>query len=218
MNYNFTSGSGRAFATLRRFSKGNVEEERCELCAKGLGPCHRHLMEMSNRRIVCSCEACALRFQLVIDGRFKLIPRSTQLLPDFKLSESTWNSLALPINLAFLLYSSQNKKMVALYPSPAGVTESLLPLSAWEVLVSDNPCLTSLEADVQALLINRVEVPGDYYLAPIDTCYGLAGLIRLHWKGLSGGEEVWAQIREFFIRLKAESGAIESCQQEAAHV
>jgi Family of unknown function (DUF5947) len=218
MNYNFTSGSGRAFAALRRFSKGSIEEERCELCAKGLGPSHRHLLEMSTRRIVCSCEACALRFQLVVDGRFKLIPRSARLLADFQLSETTWNNLALPINLAFLLYNRQSKKMVALYPSPAGVTESLLSLSAWEFLVSDNPVLANLEADVQALLINKVDEAGEYYLAPIDTCYGLAGLIRLYWKGLSGGEEVWRHIREFFIRLKSESEPVESIQHEVGHV
>jgi Family of unknown function (DUF5947) len=218
MNYNFTSGTGRAFATLRRFSKAMVEEERCELCAKVLGPSHRHLLEMSTRRIACSCEACALRFQLVVDGRFKLIPRSARQLPDFQLSETTWNNLALPINLAFLLCNSQSRKMIALYPSSAGVTESLLSLSAWEILVSDNPVLADLEADIQALLINKVEEAGEYYLAPIDTCYGLAGLIRLHWKGLSGGEEVWCQIREFFNRLKAESEPVVNSQQEAGHV
>jgi hypothetical protein len=40
---------------------------------------------------------------------------------------------------------------------------------------------------------------------PIDECYRLVGLIRVHWKGLSGGSEVWREIRKFFDSLKARS-------------
>jgi hypothetical protein len=93
-------------------------------------------------------------------------------------------------------------KMVALYPSPAGATESLLPLETWSTLVSANPVLGTLEPDVEALLVNRVGDARDYLMAPIDVCYELAGLIRMHWRGLSGGELVWRKIDEFFARLK----------------
>jgi hypothetical protein len=30
----------------------------------------------------------------------------------------------------------------------------------------------------------------------------LVGLIRLHWRGLSGGGEAWREIGDFFARLK----------------
>ncbi len=33
------------------------------------------------------------------------------------------------------------------------------------------------------------------YILPIDECFRLVGLIRLHWKGLSGGTEVWTRDR-----------------------
>ena len=33
-----------------------------------------------------------------------------------------------------------------------------------------------------------------YYIVPIDECYRLVGLIRMHWRGLSGGTEVWKEI------------------------
>ena len=42
-----------------------------------------------------------------------------------------------------------------------------------------------------------------YYLAPIDVCFELVGLMRMHWRGLSGGEEVWREIDQFFERLQA---------------
>ncbi len=96
--------------------------------------------------------------------------------------------------------------MLAFYPSPAGATESLLSLAAWEALVADNPWLTELKPDVEALLVNRVEGAREYYRVPIDRCYELVGLIRAHWRGMSGGSEAWSAIHEFFARLKPSSG------------
>jgi hypothetical protein len=192
-------------ATLRRFAagarKGEPARERCELCSVGLAPEHRHLLEMATHKIICSCDPCALRFEMVLDGRFKLIPRDTRTLPDFKLSDAEWDDLALPIDLAFILHSTSAKRMMALYPSPAGATESLLSLSAWDALVADNPVLARMEADVEALLVNRVNDRRLYYLAPIDVCFELVGLMRLHWRGLSGGTEVWREIDAFFAKL-----------------
>jgi hypothetical protein len=198
------------FATLRRFATARGTgaapiRERCELCSIGLAPEHRHLLEMETHRIVCSCEACALRFENVLDGRFKLIPRDARSLPGFQMSDGEWDELALPIDLAFLVYSSPAKRMLALYPSPAGATESLLSLTAWDSLVADNPVLRSMPADVEALLVNRVGERRLYYLAPIDVCFELVGLMRKHWRGLSGGEEVWREIDRFFNELAERS-------------
>ena len=191
------------FATLRRFRRPESLEERCELCNVGLTPDHRHLLQMSNGRIVCSCDACALRFQDATGGRFKLIPREVRFLSQFHLTDAEWDGLALPINLAFLFYSSPEGKVKAIYPSPAGATESLLPLSAWETILANNRALAQMEPDVQALLIDRVGTKRDHYLVPIDVCFRLVGLIRVHWRGLSGGDQVWQEITEFFARLRA---------------
>lgn len=92
-----------------------------------------------------------------------------------------------------------------MYPSPAGATESLLPLNAWDSLVAQNLSLTRLEPDVEALLVNRVGSKREHYLAPIDVCFELVGLIRLHWRGLAGGEIVWEKIDQFFSRLQREA-------------
>ena len=64
---------------------------------------------------------------------------------------------------------------MAYYPGPAGATESLLPLDAWEALVSQNPPLQKLQPDVEALLVNRAGKARNYFIAPIDKCYELVG-------------------------------------------
>ncbi len=87
-------------------------------------------------------------------------------------------------------------------PQHAGATESLLTLSAWDALVADNPVLQKMEPDVEALLVNRTGEHRLYYLAPIDACFELVGLMRRHWRGLHGGEEVWREIDAFFARLE----------------
>jgi hypothetical protein len=216
----FTPPAGRngtPFSTLRRFAQARRQpaQERCELCGLGLGPEHRHLLEVATHKIICSCDPCGLRFENVLEGRFKLIPRDAHSLPNFHLTDGQWEDLALPIDLAFLVYSTPAKKMLALYPSPAGATESLLPLSAWDSLVAENPALTRMASDVEALLINRVGENRRYYLAPIDICFELVGVMRAHWRGLSGGDEVWRKIDDFFARLEAHARSIPA--QEVSH-
>ena len=123
-----------------------------------------------------------------------------------------------PIEMAFFFKSSPQEKMIALYPSPAGPTESLLSLDTWDDIVQMNPILSEMEPDVTALLVNRVghvrgAAPAEYYLVPIDECYKLVGLIRAHWRGLSGGTEVWREIGAFFAALKKRAAPSE----EASH-
>jgi hypothetical protein len=193
------------FTTLRRFAQPRVALRRCELCRVSLAAEHRHLLEMSTGQIVCACDSCGFRFQAVLDGRFKLIPRDVRSLPRMDLTDGEWDSLALPINLAFFFHSTPVNRTKAMYPSPAGATESLLPLKAWDTLVANNIALAGMESDVEALLVNRVGTKREYYLAPIDVCFELVGLIRIHWRGFAGGEIVWAEIDRFFSRLRTES-------------
>ena len=193
--------SSAVLATLRRFARSSATQELCEICTIGLPPDHRHLLELSIGRIICSCHACALRFHDVVDGRFKLIPREIRSLSQLRLTDYEWDSLALPINLAFFHYSTLQDKMKATYPSPAGATESLLPLDTWQTLALNNPILARITPDIEALLVNRVDPRREYYIVPIDLCFELVGVIRLHWRGLSGGDVVWKEITNFFDRL-----------------
>jgi hypothetical protein len=194
-----------AFATLRRFVRPRANIERCEMCSLEVGPAHRHLVEPVSRRIACACDACALLFSSSAGTKYKRVPRRTRYLSKFMLSDAQWDALSIPIQLAFFFHCSPAEKVVALYPSPAGPTESLLSLDAWDEISEDNPVLKTLEPDVEALLVNRVRDTREYYIAPIDECYKLVGLIRANWRGFSGGQEVWQEIDRFFVRLRGYS-------------
>lgn len=199
---------------LRRFARPTVaaEVEECDFCSVPLPPTHRHLLETGTRKIICACDACALRFDNVV-GRFKLVPRDSHRLSDFRLTDAQWESFSLPIALAFFYRDSAANKVIALYPSPAGAMESLLPISSWERVVSDNRILGEMQPDVEALLVNRLNDRREFYLAPIDVCFELVGLIRMHWRGFSGGDKVWHEIEQFFQRFKDTALAVE-CPHE----
>ena len=201
-----------AFATLRQFArKRNDNAETCEMCSRELASEHAHLLETANRKLICACEACAILFSGNQNLKFKRVPRDVRFLSDFRLTDAQWDSLMIPIEMAFLYYSTPHGKVVAYYPSPAGPTESLLSLNTWNDVIQENAILNELRTDVEALLVNRVGagrgVKPEYYVVPIDECYKLVGLIRMHWRGLSGGTEVWREVGQFFAELKAKAGA-----------
>lgn len=205
------SQQDNAFAALRQFARRRKAVERCEMCSLELGEEHEHLVEPVNRKLICACQACAILFEAQSGTKFKRVPRRVRFLPDFQLSDSQWDGLMIPIEMAFFFRSSPQDKIIALYPSPAGPTESLLTLDTWSDIVEMNPVLNEMETDVMALLANRVghargSIRAEYYLVPIDECYKLVGLIRAHWRGLSGGTEVWREIGTFFTGLKQRAG------------
>jgi hypothetical protein len=200
-----------AFATLRQFARKRAPVERCEMCSRELAPEHQHLVEPTTRKLICACEACAILFDGKSGTKYKRVPRRVQFLADFQLSDAQWDGLTVPIDMAFFFKSTPHGKVIALYPSPAGPTESLLSLETWDEVELANPILKTMEADVTALLVNRVghnrgSAAAEYYLVPIDECYKLVGLIRSYWRGLSGGTEVWREIGAFFTALRRRAG------------
>ncbi len=177
--------------------------EQCDMCAAPVPPGHRHIVDLSDRRIMCACRACALLFdsKAAGGGHLRLLPTRRRRLDDFVLDPAQWDRLRIPVDMAFFFYSTPAERVLALYPSPAGPTESLLELEAWTELEAANPVLESMEPDVEALLVSRARDMDEQWLVPIDDCYELVGLIRSRWRGFGGGEEVWAGIHEFFDDL-----------------
>ncbi|MFZ0312718.1 MAG: DUF5947 family protein [Candidatus Korobacteraceae bacterium] len=198
---------GTAFDVLRQFARRPRAAERCELCSTEIASQHPHLLDPAVRKLICSCDACALLFSGQDRARFKRVPRLVRLLANFQMTDAQWDSLMVPINMAFFFRSSPDARMVAMYPSPAGATESLLSLESWNEIAAVNPELEQMEPDVEALLANRIGhargfTNAEYYLLPIDQCFKLVGLIRSQWRGFSGGTEVWQQIGEYFAELR----------------
>jgi hypothetical protein len=205
------------FSSLRRFAAEESEkaaraaaeaaQEHCDLCGEPIPPEHRHLLEVSTREMMCACRPCSILFdrRAASEGRYRLVPDRRLFLEDFEMDDVQWESLRVPVDMAFFFYSTPAERVVAFYPSPMGPTESLLTLSAWEELQESNPILREMERDVEALLVNRVRGAREHFLVPIAECYGLVGLIRTNWRGLSGGREVWEKIEQFFGELRRRS-------------
>ena len=159
------------------------------------------MLHLVDRRIVCTCEACwALRSG---DAEYRPTGMRELWLTDFDCDEETWAGFQIPIGLAFFMRSTVTDSVVAFYPSPAGATESELALESWERLVAANPVLEQLDADAEALVVNRMTEPAEYAILPIDRCYELVGLIKSRWEGISGGSAIEQAVPEFFERIRA---------------
>jgi hypothetical protein len=193
-------------AALRQFARKRPAVECCELCSSELSADHQHLIDPAARKLICACDPCAILFSNQSATKYKRVPRRIRFLPQFQMNEAQWDGLMVPIELAFFFKSGSPGKVSAFYPGPAGATESLLSLEAWDDIEQENPSLREMEPEVEALLANRVGagrgVAAQYYIVPIDECYKLVGLIRLNWHGLSGGTEVWREVTKFFSSLK----------------
>jgi hypothetical protein len=172
-----------------------AEVERCDGCGRDLPAEHEHVVEAGGRALRCTCHACAV----MLAAPWKRVRPSVTPLPALLLTDATWTALGVPIGLAFFVRRAQG--VLAFYPSPAGVIESPVAPEAWNALISDNPELGDLEADTETLLVNRLAGARAHYRVSVDHGYRLAGLVRLHWRGLGGGPALASELRRFFAEL-----------------
>jgi Family of unknown function (DUF5947) len=179
------------------------EVETCDLCGVTIAVDHRHLLHLVERRIVCACEACwAMRSG---EGDYRPTGNRTLWLADLQLPDDLWAAFQIPIGLAFFMSSTVTECVVAMYPSPAGATESELHFESWDRMIELNPVLRDLEPDIEGLIVNRLSDPPAYVIAPIDRCYALTGAIKASWEGISGGAGVERAVNSFVEDLRAEA-------------
>lgn len=215
-------------SALRRFAApastpAKEAVERCELCGEQLVPDHAHLVDLKERSICCSCTACGLLFDRP-GARYRKVPDRVLIDPDSPLTEAEWAELRIPVSIAFFFSNSDQDRVVASYPSSAGVTECELDISAWDRLAVEHPLLATPEKDVEALLVLSGRSPGaaadaseesevdvgeglvgegiETFLVPIDICYSLAGALRMEWHGFDGGPEVRKILTDFLADLR----------------
>jgi hypothetical protein len=112
------------------------------------------------------------------------------------------------VKTAFLFRNSVQDRTVAFYPSPAGATESLLPLGTWDELLADTPAFADVADDVEAFLLNKLDLGFECFLVPIDVCYELVGIVRSTWRGFDGGTEAHEAIDGFFASLRERSEVV----------
>lgn len=186
-----------------------IPGELCEMCGVEVHEVHPHVVDTDTRRLLCTCRPCALLFTHTGAGRgnFRMVPDRYLIDPDFSMDRGRWEDLQVPVAVAFFFMNSVLGRVVAHYPSPAGATESLLDLSAWDAIVEENPLAAALEPDVEALIVRRAG-PGastedECFLVPIDACYELVGRVRMHWTGFDGGAEARADLDAFFANARA---------------
>jgi hypothetical protein len=178
---------------------------KCEMCAVMVPAEHSHIADLTAASLLCACRACYLLFtqESAGRGRYRSVP--DRYLVDFGrvLTPAEWDQLEIPVGLAFFLHTSRDGGGLAgFYPSPAGVTESILDLALWKRLTDDYPLLGEPVKDVEAVLISRTDDGVEYYLVPIDACYELAGRMRLHWRGFDGGTEARESIAAFLADVR----------------
>ena len=186
---------------IRRSSPAPPPGARCELCAADISDDHGHVVDLDDRGLLCACRPCALLFtsEGAAGGRFRTVPDRHVRLARFVLAPGQWDALQIPVSMAFFFRNSRTGDVSGFYPSPAGATECLLPLDAWEDIERDHPEVASLQPDVEALLV-RVD-PLEAFIVPIDACYELVGHLRRLWRGFDGGAEAHEQVRRFFARI-----------------
>jgi Family of unknown function (DUF5947) len=181
--------------------------ERCEMCAEPIAEAHQHVVNLSSRALMCTCRGCYLLFTAEnAELRYRAVPDRYLSFPSFELQPGRWDDLEIPVGLAFFFFNSGLDRTVCFYPGPAGAAESELPLGAWQRVVDDNPELSVVAPDVEALMVRASPAAvAECFLVPIDTCYELVGRLRRVWRGFDGGQDARAQIEAFFAMVDGRS-------------
>jgi hypothetical protein len=189
------SGLAKYTARSRR-----SDRPRCEVCGGAIGEEHRHLVDLDRRTIACACSSCAS----LSSGRLLPVPDRVLSDPALSLTKDDLAQLEIPVNLALVFKNGRLGRWIGLYPSPAGATERELDDPIWRALSERSALFTAASPDVEAVLFhqNRGLSNVEVMLVPIDVAYQLIALVRRHFKGFDGGEEMREAIEAFLVKLR----------------
>ena len=168
------------------------KQEKCELCGAPIGASHGHIVDLEKRRMLCACRPCYLLFteRGAAQGKLRSVSERYLRLNTVDLPE-------VPVGVVFFIRDSAADRVKAFYPSPAGATESSVSNESWEEMIASAPELSTMEPDIEALLVSKSEA----WIVPVDACYQLTGRIKKTWRGFDGGSDAWREIDAFFAGL-----------------
>jgi hypothetical protein len=200
------TGSPLERAIGRASERRKAAFERCELCSAPVPDEHRHILDEQSGQLVCACRPCSLLFErdAAGAGHYRLIPTVRTQLDDVPA-----DLLNVPVGLAFFVRQDDGR-VLAHYPSPLGTTEHEVEATIWRELEQQVPAALALRPRVEALLVRTTggRDRGQQWILPLDDCYRLVAVIRMHWSGMSGGPTVWREVARFFADLEGStSGA-----------
>lgn len=201
---------------LARHGQDQRETHGCELCGQRLPGDHAHLLHTASRQAVCACRACAALFTDTPAGpaaRYLRLPERRLRLPEPHQAHTTAQgtpgdllaALGVPVGLAFVI-TEPDGAAVAHYPSPLGATRWEVDPATWRAVTAGCAPLRTMRPLVEALLVHTTHGARERWLVPVDDCFRLVAVIRQEWRGLSGGDQVWAKIRQFFADLAVRAG------------
>ncbi|MGH3095876.1 MAG: DUF5947 family protein [Streptosporangiales bacterium] len=172
--------------------------EHCDLCSDPVRHEHRHVFDSERREVMCACQACSLLFaqDAASRGHFRLLPQRRVRLP-----RVSTKVIGAPVGLAFFV-KGKDGDVLAHYPSPLGTTDWEVDQEAWQEVAEQRPELATLQPEVEALLVNTARDTYEHWIVPLDDCFRLVAVVREHWRGLSGGDRVWEEIKRFFAELE----------------
>lgn len=185
------------------------EAYRCEFCGTELFSTHDHIFDSVAKHLLCVCCDCHLLLTARETPCFQMLPKRVELLRGFQPCEDMWQLAGLPLDIA-ILERSHEAGVTAIYPTTRGPVEVNLGPDAWRDLVRSNPVLTDMRADVEALLVYRIEAEQVAYRLPIDDGYRLVDMTSDLWCGFGGGRDVWRELGSFFSDLHERAHCLES--------
>ena len=196
---------GGGFEVLRRFAKARAPVERCDLCGLEIGPDHDHLIDPAERRLVCACGACAVLFSAQAGTKFKRVPQDvtrTRRADDQRLRSgrrsgcrSIWRS------------STTARRRDGWWPATPvrrarrSPCWSSRPGRKSSASIPSSPACSPTSRRCWSTACAAARTRTACFLVPIDQCFRLVGIIRMQWKGFTGGTAVWEEIDGFFAEL-----------------
>jgi hypothetical protein len=199
------SGSALGRAVDRASARRGAALERCELCSAVLGGEHRHVLDERSDTPLCVCRACSLLFEREAAGagHYRLVPGGRR-----RLQGVPTDLLDVPVGLAFFV-KDDNGRVLAHYPSPLGTTQSAVDADTWAEIERRAPALLAMRPRVQALLVRTTPrgAGEQQWILPVDECYRLVAVIRMHWSGIAGGPALWREVARFFADLEGAPAA-----------